>query len=313
MIEKCTNKGNIHGYNNVGGIVGRAVNNSKIQNCLNTSEIYQEGEEDINFSFGTEISHDLAGICGGIVGRLENSTIENCANTDTATIYGLSRNTTYGYVIGGIVGVSEKNSTILKCKNKGNLMRNSLSTKENGEDYMGGIAGITQETTIDQCFNTGLISGEQNSTYYSWCIGGISGGSRETNISNCYNTGSVYGGKGSAGGIVGTFNGSANEKNNTIYNCYSITSDIIASTAGTFIGYSSYLQGDYVVGKGNTLGARRTPPNDTWGTNEKVYSNTETWDGSEIFTYMNQEKGKDLWEFKNGFNDNLPYLKNNKP
>jgi len=310
-IENCINRATIHGYTNVGG---RANTNSKIQNCLNISDIYQEGQADVNLFYanGTKINNDLIGVCGGIVGRLENSIIEKCVNTNTATVYGLENNLTKSYVAGGIVGLSEKNSTITNCQNNGNLMRNPLSTKKDGYDYIGGIGGYIQETTIDQCFNTGTISGKIDTTYYGASVGGILGEGRESNIYNCYNKGSVYG-KRYAGGIIGGFSGSAEEKNNNIYNCYNATSDLIASTVGTYIGWSSYLQGDNYVAVGNPLGARTNPTTDTWGKNGKVYNDNEAWDGSEIFTYMNQGKGKDLWEFENGVNDNLPYLKNNRP
>ena len=78
--------------------------------------------------------------------------------------------------------------------------------------YSGGIAGRNNEGTIINCYNTGTVTGTENS-------GGIAGLNSGGTITNCYNTGDVTGsGIGDSGGIAGS--NSNRSKVGTIINCY---------------------------------------------------------------------------------------------
>ena len=78
--------------------------------------------------------------------------------------------------------------------------------------YSGGIAGRNNEGTITNCYNTGTVTGTENS-------GGIVGWNSGGTIINCYNTGTVTGsGIGDSGGIAGANN--YRSKVGTIENCY---------------------------------------------------------------------------------------------
>lgn len=77
-----------------------------------------------------------------------------------------------------------------------------------GYYYVGGVCGYSYNGTIENCYNTGTVSG---TGYY---VGGVCGLNAGT-ITNCYNTGSVNGRLGNVGGVCGfNYNGG------TITNCY---------------------------------------------------------------------------------------------
>ena len=100
---------------------------------------------------------------------------------------------------GGIAGLSY--GTIENCYNTGTVTGS----------YSGGIAG-RNFGTITNCYNTGTVTGTENP-------GGIVGWNSGGTITNCYNTGDVTGsGIGDSGGIAGANNNWINV--GTITNCY---------------------------------------------------------------------------------------------
>lgn len=116
-------------------------------------------------------SADCAGaICGVMVGE---SVIENCHNTG-ATI---SAKGAAGGIVGRAYGVS---NTITGCTN---------SAQVSGTQKVGGIVGITGTngtTLIDNCNNSGSVSGGNAG------VGGIAGYvGQPTTVKNCTNTGTV--------------------------------------------------------------------------------------------------------------------------
>ena len=95
----------------------------------------------------------------------------------------------------------------------------------NGYESVGGVAGFNGSgSTIQNCYNTGAVSGNGN-------VGGVVGYNSGT-IQNCYNTGAVKG-NGSVGGVAGL-------NNNTIQNCYN-TGVVNGNTynVGGVAGYNS--------------------------------------------------------------------------
>ena len=109
----------------------------------------------------------------------------------------------------------------------------------NAKDDIGGVCGITENCTIDHCYNTGTISAGDgaviggvcgyalhSSVNNSYNTGTISAGSsanvggvcgRAANISNCYNTGAVSatGTYSNVGGVCGKLSGTLDNSHNT--------------------------------------------------------------------------------------------------
>ena len=131
-----------------------------------------------------------------------------------------------GYIhVGGVCGFN--GGTIENCYNTGDV--SGTGTSSYGYGYAGGVCGWNTGT-IENCYNTGDVSGTGTSTDGSGYAGGVCGWNTGT-IENCYNTGEVSGIYGFvyAGGVCGFNTG-------TIENCYN-TEDV----SGT--GTSSYGSG----------------------------------------------------------------------
>lgn len=115
---------------------------------------------------------------GGIVGKIQQGTVENCSFAGSVTTTRAS-----GYV-GGIAGhagnTASQTATISGCVNLG-----SVSGETKG--VAGGIVGYGKYATIQHCYNTGAISGGSRS-------GGIAGQLQNNcTATSCYNLGSVSG------------------------------------------------------------------------------------------------------------------------
>ena len=100
------------------------------------------------------------------------------------------------YHVGGVCGNNE-GGTIQNCYNTGAV---------SGSKYVGGVCGFNEGGTIENCYNTGAVNG---SSYF----GGVCGWNSRGTIENCYNTGAVEG-SANVGGVCG-YNLSG-----TIKNCY---------------------------------------------------------------------------------------------
>ena len=134
--------------------------------------------------------HDIGGICG----RNEGGTIQNCYSA--ATVCGDS-------YIGGICGRSRSNSIIENCYNAGNVYGNGRS--------IGGICGYNF-SIIENCYNVGKVNGK---FYVGGIVGESSGYDNTIWIKDCYNRGNVIGDTKDIGGIGGYIGSSLVE------NCYS--------------------------------------------------------------------------------------------
>ena len=103
------------------------------------------------------------GETGGIVGRLNFGTVENCYSNCTVTGGG----STAGR--GGIAGYCGNDGTVINCYNTGNVSGNT--------SYIGGIVGQNNGTVIN-CYNAGSVSGSATS------IGSVVG--TNSTVTNCY-------------------------------------------------------------------------------------------------------------------------------
>lgn len=194
IIEGCTVSGSISGTSAVGGIAGNLSNKGdgqeyNIKNCKNDASVSSK----LNY-------------CGGIVGKLINSTswgppktdITNSQNNGTVTggdysagIIGymhiaggysyeatVDNNANKASVIGknytgGIIGFNDFETEITSAENSGAIK---------GEAYVGGFVGYGNYTSVSGVKNDQSIEG----SYY---VGGIMG--LGENCNNCHNTGAI--------------------------------------------------------------------------------------------------------------------------
>ena len=214
-----------------GGITGCA-NNVVITDCTNNGAVTIPRKEYAFYAYA-----------GGIAGLFEKCTeITGCTNNAEIKI-DFYRNNYYYCYAGGIIGKIESgtNPAITKCTNTAatTVILSSISTTSsyaiggsNSHAFAGGIVGYNSEaTTIDQCLNTGNISGsirQYNSDYYGCASSGIGYGLSV--IKNTVNLGtSQYLSFGKADTIENCYN--FLNKNTAVYvkqgtakNCYSISS-----------------------------------------------------------------------------------------
>ena len=125
---------------------------------------------------------------GGIVGKVQAGTIENCS---------FSGSVTGGYTGGIAGGLNSNNVTISGCVNAADVTGTTA----------GGILGYWKTTAaIQNCYNTGSVTGSAKA-------GGIVGQLNKGTIENCYSIGDI-GGKASQKGGIFAFSSA------TVKNCY---------------------------------------------------------------------------------------------
>lgn len=222
------------GYQNVGGLVGKA-SNTVVRNVAVTGEIiipqagYYAGGLFGSFS-GTAVdcvnhANVTSGYkVGGISGETNDSsatTYLRCANYGKI-VASVAEGTTVTYSAGGISGyINNKDDVVKYCVNYGEISGAAVSA--------GGIVGCNNSLKaqkIEGCYNLGIV-GSSNTSAKG--IGGIigyvkSGGtSGSTGISNCYNGASLTGTKNVAG--VAGYLASSSLDNTVIYNNYYLASD----------------------------------------------------------------------------------------
>ncbi len=125
---------------------------------------------------------------GGIVGKVQAGTIEDCS---------FSGSVTGGYTGGIAGGLNSNNVTISGCVNAADVTGTTA----------GGILGYWKMTaTIQSCYSTGSVTGSAKA-------GGIVGQLNKGIIENCYSIGAIGGAASQKGGIF-AFSGA------TVKNCY---------------------------------------------------------------------------------------------
>ena len=185
VISNCTNTGNVSSKSYVGGIIGKA--NGKIEGCTNSGNV-------------TASTDSAGGICGyNTTSSKSKGGIVNCSNS--GTISGPKN-------IGGISGYGE--SLISKCYNTGTVK--STNTGSSAQVYVGGIEGLSYGAAINNCYNTGAVSGGSST---SWYVSGISGCLKSNaTVSNCFNSGTISTGNSTYSKAI------AYKSSGTIKNCY---------------------------------------------------------------------------------------------
>ena len=141
-----------------------------------------------NLNVSGTVSCGTKNYVGGIVGKVQAGTIENCS---------FSGSVTGGYTGGIAGGLNSNNVTISGCVNAADVTGTTA----------GGILGYWKNTAaIRDCYNTGSVTGSAKA-------GGIVGQLNKGTIENCYSIGDI-GGKASQKGGIFAFS------NATVKNCY---------------------------------------------------------------------------------------------
>ena len=181
-VYNCYSKASVKGNKNVGGVVGISFENNKVLNCYNLGKV--EGTTTV----------------GGVLGYLKSlSEIKDCYNEGSVT--------GSGNWVGGIVGQAEDSSTVETSYNKGSIYGKANNT--------GGIAGkLFNNSIVESCYNIGKVTGDGD------YIGGIVGHIQASNARNCYNTGII---KGDNATEINSVVGRINTLNDSIVdNCYTL-------------------------------------------------------------------------------------------
>ena len=235
-VRNCTNKANVFGPCNLGGVVGIAYNYSstpvEISDCVN------EG-----------IPSATYGNMGGVLGRVQIQAtaypaviLRDCSNTANMTYTSEDRGR-----FGGILGYARITGGVVlveNCKNSGKLNGSNANKTESNFPNVGGIVGRAEVVSkansalqITGCYNIGTIDSSK-------FAGGIVGYFLRDKVCTEYssfvidsvNTAVITGGT-YAGGIVGyTQNTYAGETNlSYVRNCLN-TASVSAGTVGGILG-----------------------------------------------------------------------------
>lgn len=241
---------------NVGGLVGKA------------SDATLGGEDDFIYN-RLNVSGEYN--VGGIVGSMENTTVQNAENSGNVTAAGYTTgdykyHTAHtfndGNVVngvrtekvnianaGGIAGTAYDGSEISNVQNSGDVS----SSKQDGNGYydagnVGGIVGSAVDTNISDATN------EENDIRGAHNVGGIAGYFGSTDTENTDVTYTITRGINSGGNIMAT--GARNEKNNGFVTEWvrdSGEDNKEAFNIGNMGGIAGYLDGDnvYIVSGAN--------------------------------------------------------------
>ena len=160
-----------------GGIAGIVSGASTMRGCVNRYAV--TGRDGV----------------GGLAGRLEDGTIQDCANFGMVTGSGTSGG------LGGLVGTAAS-GTLLRCANYGTVSGTNW--------YVGGVAGVLGGTStkaaVRSCYNAAAVTGG-HAGYDSAGVGGLAGRGNIYELANSFNCGAVAVGsglKGTAGGALGS-------------------------------------------------------------------------------------------------------------
>lgn len=203
VLENCTNRAEINGAGNCGGLVGVVYNFSydaiTVKDCQNYGTIYS-----------------TAGNCGGVAGRIYISsaaypavTFSGCANHAAQTLSVDNRNR-----LGGIVGYvrSEAGVVIIEdCENTGDIKAENVGeAASNDYPYAGGIVARAEAVSdpssavrVLKCSNSGKVtSGKYAGGIITYIQRAVDCSDNVTDVSECINTGDVTAPR-FVGGIVG--------------------------------------------------------------------------------------------------------------
>ena len=265
-VENCENAGTVISDIHTGGVVGRNNSGGEVLNCRNSGYVKSSGNRasggvvgdnygEIKNSYNIGTVTGSGGWTGGVTGHnvAESSPnaktggiVENCYNAGTVSGSGS---------VGGVVG--HNNSSVGHTA----IVRSSYNTGTvTGGSRTGGVVGYIESGAVENCYNTGDVTGSVDSSDAGGVVGRIEVKQYASTVSDCYNTGDVTGSD--TGGVVGSIEG--NKEESTVSDCYN-TGDVTGSSnAGGVVGsfeenqYASTVSNCYntgdVTGGGNAGG-----------------------------------------------------------
>ena len=255
---------------------------AKLMNNIDLSSVC--GESNSWIPIGTSEENAYTGTFNGNGNTIENLYIKNTTNDYYQGLFGcLDQGGTVqdltvsgsvkgsGWYVGGIVGYNGTGATVSNCYNTGQV---------NGGGYVGGVVGENSGSVIN-CTNTntGTVTGTDDH------VGGVVGSNNNGSVENCYNTGNISGGN-QVGGVVGQNSGGVVGQNSgSVTNCYNIGDVSGKISVGGVVGYNdgASVTNCYntdsvtVTGSGGRVGG---VVGDNRGTVENCY-NTGTVSGSD--------------------------------
>ena len=262
---------------NVGGIVGKIDRSSKITDKNELGENYVNAAVSNSYNTG-----DVRGFTaiGGIAGMMYNGGIAGVYNLgeirSTRVATGNETPLNMGGIVGDTTEVSNARAFIYDVYNKGKIGDEAFKYKGrhvggivgrlsgvvekayntgaiyNGAAVTGGIAGYLSAGKIENVFNTGNITVENNDgenlgTQLGGLVGAANIGRGNVNISNAYNL-----------GVIRSFNGDKTQHNvgGIVGYLVNYTSGIQGENAGNLTIKNVYTTGDlYSEGGETTVGA----------------------------------------------------------
>ena len=195
-IENIKNSANVKGTGtnsaNIGGIIGRAEDDTIIKNMVNTGAV--SGNSSV----------------GGIVGSMEGGSLDNAQNLGQIRGTAAENTVNNSHDIGGIVG-SAQNAALSNVEN--------ILTVAGGYN-VGGIVGSlssdsTKTASIENAVNSGSVTAEGYDTNGTYTYhtndtqDNLDTRANGTTLNTTYNTASISVYEANAGGIVGSSSGAA--------------------------------------------------------------------------------------------------------
>lgn len=201
-VENCYNEGTISGITNlcfqVGGVIGNSSAGT-IRNCHNVGEVHGKSQSTGGFAgkLGSSIVTDcynlgavtvsrdtphnqggVGGFCGSMCGEFER--VWNAGEVSVTNVPG----------VGGLAGAGAMPvAKIRDSFNLGNVTSNMINIENQNNDGCGGIWGGYGPVVIENCYNSGTITGPDY-------VAGINGAMHSNDngcatIANCYNRGAL--------------------------------------------------------------------------------------------------------------------------
>ena len=254
IIKNSYNDGEINANSiedksiNIGGIIGYSNDTTslEINNSGNNSNI-----TNLHTDYNNNVELDIGGIVGkvnkGKIIKVNNSYNKGNINTNMYENIDLNIQQFFGGIVGKFNSMPEDNQnvyTITNTYNTGDIT---------GGNRLGGIIGGNIQNVIvivDNCYNSGNLSSDQNYIYGAY-VGGLIGSdhqSSKTIILNSYNKGNLKSLPSQNSSTVGGIVAAANDGNGTLEGYIKI---INSYNLGNIIG--KYNERSYGISRGGSL------------------------------------------------------------
>ena len=266
---------------------------TKVNGASTVTAIYAELTQDIDLGgeVWTPIGADFHEFSGSFDGKGYTISGLNVTGTENAGLFGVTKNAEISNLVvkgsvsgtsnaGGIVAKAKDTITLKNCGNEA-----AVTSGENAGGIIGNKFTSGSDYTVTNCYNTGNVTATGNTSYNR------------------------------AGGIVGSFNGTANILNS--YNAGTITSD---SYAGGLIGGSGNAENCYNLGtvQGGSETKFGTLTNSAYSTFKNCYyligSATDRSGEATGMTLAQMQGdllaklGETNWKIVSGVNKSIPIL-----